>query len=100
MVHVNAAPPAPQTDHAPEIKNAFEKGWSVIVWNDEVNQMNFVVYVFQKVLGFDRAKARKHMLEVHNGGKSCVAVETREKAEFYWQRIQLYGLHVTLERAA
>jgi ATP-dependent Clp protease adaptor protein ClpS len=82
-----------------KLAEAFEKGWKVIVWNDHINLMAYVVYVFQKVLGFDETKARKHMLEVHNLGKSCVAVETREKAELYWQKLQHFGLKTTLERA-
>jgi ATP-dependent Clp protease adaptor protein ClpS len=82
------------------IKEAFEKGWNVIVWNDHVNLMNYVTFVFQRVLGFSIAKARKHMLEVHHQGQSCVATETREKAEFYWQRLQQFGLRTSLEKAA
>jgi ATP-dependent Clp protease adaptor protein ClpS len=82
-----------------KIREAFEKGWHVIVWNDHVNLMSYVIFVFQRVLGFVESKARKHMLEVHHQGKSCVATETREKAEFYWQRLQQFGLRTTLEKA-
>ena len=82
-----------------DVKEALDKGWHVIVWNDPINLMSYVVYVFRKVLGFDKAKARKHMLEVHQKGKSCVATENREKAELYWQQIQAHGLKVTIERA-
>ncbi len=76
-----------------------DHGWNVVVWNDEVNLMNYVVFVFQRVLGFNRQRATRHMLEVHKQGKSCVATEPREKAEMYWQQIQQYGLRVTLEHA-
>ena len=96
---LNSSTPAPEIKVAPELKEAFEKGWRVIVWNDSVNLMSYVVHVFQKVLSFDLSKARKHMLEVHDQGKSCVALETKEKAELYWQRIQQSGLRVTLEKA-
>ena len=64
-----------------KVENAFEKNWNVIVWNDPINLMNYVVFVFMKVLAFPKEKATKHMLEVHHDGKSCVATETREKAE-------------------
>ena len=97
---LNTTNPAPQVDVVPDFKEAFEKGWKVIVWNDPINLMSYVVHVFQSVLGFDKSAARKHMLEVHNQGKSCVALETREKAEFYWQRIQQRGLRVTLEKVS
>ncbi len=75
-----------------------DHGWNVIVWNDHVNLMGYVVFVFQRVLGFDRVKAEKHMLEVHHRGKSCVATETREKAELYWQRLQQFGLRTSIEK--
>jgi len=81
-----------------KIEEAFEKNWSVIVWNDPINLMTYVVFVFMKVLAFTKEKATKHMLEVHQLGKSVVAVETREKAELYYQRIQSHGLTVTIEQ--
>jgi ATP-dependent Clp protease adaptor protein ClpS len=84
---------------AEKIKDAFEKGWNVIVWNDPVNLMSYVIHVFMRVLGFNKETATKHMLEVHHQGKSVVATETRERAEFYHQRIQSFGLNVTVERA-
>ena len=71
--------------------------WVTIVHNDPVNLMSYVVFVFMRVLGFTKEKATKHMLEVHNLGKSVVATETREKAELYHQQIQAHGLQVTLE---
>jgi ATP-dependent Clp protease adaptor protein ClpS len=80
-----------------KIKEAFERGWAVIVWNDPVNLMSYVVFVFMKVLAFTKEKATHHMLQVHYTGKSCVAVETREKAELYYQQLQAHGLTVTLE---
>lgn len=84
---------------ADKIKDAFEKSWNVIVWNDPVNLMSYVIHVFRRVLGFNKDTATKHMLEVHHQGKSVVATETRERAEFYHQRIQSFGLSVTIERA-
>jgi len=53
-----------------DLSEAFAKGWRVVVWNDPVNLMSYVVFVFQKVLGFDESKAKKHMLEVHEQGQS------------------------------
>jgi len=84
-------------DTQEKIEEAFEKKWNVIVWNDPVNLMSYVVFVFMRVLGFTRERAAKHMLQVHEQGKSLVATETREKAEFYHQQIQSHGLVVTLE---
>lgn len=81
-----------------KVEEAFDKGWNVIVWNDPINLMTYVVFVFMKVLGFTKEKATRHMLQVHQNGKSLVATETRERAELYYQQIQSYGLTVTLER--
>lgn len=85
-------------DAKEKIEEAFEKGWNVIVWNDPINLMTYVVFVFMKVLAFTKQKATKHMLEVHQKGKSIVATETREKAELYHQQIQAHGLMVTVEK--
>lgn len=87
-------------DTEAKVKDAFDKGWNVIVWNDPVNLMSYVVFVFMRVLAFTKEKATKHMLEVHRLGKSVVATETREKAELYHQQIQAHGLIVTLEQTS
>ena len=90
--------PAPVETTSEKIEEAFEKSWNVIVWNDPVNQMTYVVFVFMKVLAFTKEKATKHMLEVHHQGKSVVASDTREKAELYYQQLQHHGLMVTIEK--
>jgi ATP-dependent Clp protease adaptor protein ClpS len=90
--------PEIEEDTKEKVEEAFEKGWNVIVWNDPINLMTYVVFVFMKVLAFTKEKATKHMLEVHKKGKSIVATETREKAELYYQQIQAHGLMVTIEQ--
>jgi ATP-dependent Clp protease adaptor protein ClpS len=92
---------SPEVDDLTEekVRQAFERSWNVIVWNDPVNLMSYVVFVFMKVLAFTKEKATKHMLEVHHQGKSVVATATREAAETYHQQIQAHGLSVTLEKA-
>ena len=90
--------PAPVETTSAKIEEAFEKSWNVIVWNDPVNQMTYVVFIFMKVLAFTKEKATKHMLEVHHQGKSVVATDTREKAELYYQQLQHHGLTVTIEK--
>ena len=81
-----------------KVEAAFAKNWNVIVWNDPVNLMTYVVFVFMKVLAFPQEKATEHMLQVHRLGKSLVATETREKAELYHQQLQAHGLTVTMEQ--
>jgi len=73
--------------------------WNVVVWDDPVNLMSYVVYVLQKVFGYNRSLARKLMLEVHNEGKSLVATEDREQAELHVHQLHTYGLQATLRRA-
>jgi ATP-dependent Clp protease adaptor protein ClpS len=72
--------------------------WLVIVWNDPVNLMDYVVFVFQKVFGYSREKATTLMLEVHHDGKSVVSHGTREKAEGDVSRLHAHGLWATMER--
>jgi ATP-dependent Clp protease adaptor protein ClpS len=92
--------PATEEKTKEKVEEAFEKNWNVIVWNDPVNLMSYVVFVFMRVLGFNKEKATKHMLEVHRHGKSLVATETREKAELYHEQIQAHGLIVTIEQSS
>jgi ATP-dependent Clp protease adaptor protein ClpS len=90
--------PVADPDQQTSIEDELDSGWIVIVWNDPVNLMSYVVHVFQQVLGFDQGTAKRHMLEVHEKGKSCVARETREKAEHYWNQLQQRGLKTTIEK--
>ena len=75
-----------------------DRPWVVIVWNDPVNLMTYVTYVFQKLFGYSKAKAEQLMLEVHNDGKSAVSTGTREKAEYDAARLQAHGLWATLQQ--
>jgi ATP-dependent Clp protease adaptor protein ClpS len=75
-----------------------DRPWLVIVWNDPVNLMTYVVFVFQKLFGYSREKATKLMLEVHHDGKSVVSHGTREKAETDVARLHAHGLWATMER--
>ena len=71
----------------------------VICWNDPVNLMVFVTHVFMKIFGWNRRKAEKHMMEVHEKGKCVLIREGAEKAEFYVHQLQNYKLHATMEPA-
>ncbi|MCC6415051.1 MAG: ATP-dependent Clp protease adaptor ClpS [Opitutaceae bacterium] len=71
--------------------------WKVVVLNDPVNLMSYVVMVFRKVFGFDESKARRHMLEVHEQGRSIVWAGWREQAEAYAHTLQQWHLTAILE---
>lgn len=71
--------------------------WRVVVLNDPVNLMSYVVMVFRRVLGFDDVKARKHMLEVHERGRSVVWTGVREQAEAHVFALQQWHLTAVIE---
>jgi len=87
----------------PEIKNKgksnLDSGWHVVVHNDPVNLMNYVTLIFQRVFGFNRSRAERHMMEVHKKGRSIVWTGDREKAELYVQQLHTHLLLATLEKA-
>lgn len=72
--------------------------WVTIVWNDPVNLMSYVTYVFRTYFGYTKKKAEKLMLEVHNDGKSVVNSGSREEMERDVQAMHEFGLWATLER--
>jgi ATP-dependent Clp protease adaptor protein ClpS len=71
--------------------------WIVIVWNDPVNLMTYVTYVFQKLFGYSREKATALMLDVHHKGRAVVASGTREKCELDVFRLHEHGLWATMQ---
>jgi len=72
--------------------------WQVVVHNDPVNLMTYVTMVFQRVFGYPRERAERHMLEVHQKGRSILWTGERERAEFYIQQLHGYLLLATLEK--
>jgi ATP-dependent Clp protease adaptor protein ClpS len=73
--------------------------WNVVVHNDPVNLMSYVTRVFQKTFNYSRERAERHMLEVHQKGRSILWSGGRERAEFYVQQLHGYLLLATLEKA-
>ena len=72
--------------------------WIVIVWNDPINLMSYVTFVLQKLFGYNREKATKLMLQVHNEGKAVVSGGPREKAEHDVARLHAHGLWATMRQ--
>ncbi len=93
---------ATQTTELPETEAATARTtpWNVVVHNDPVNLMSYVTLVFRRVFGYPEARAQKHMLEVHELGRSILWTGDREKAEHYVQQLHGHLLLATLERAA
>jgi ATP-dependent Clp protease adaptor protein ClpS len=72
--------------------------WIVIVWNDPINLMAYVTFVFQKLFGYSKEKATKLMLDVHHKGKAVVSSGPREKAEVDVFRLHEHGLWATMQQ--
>jgi ATP-dependent Clp protease adaptor protein ClpS len=89
---------APTIEQETREEEAIDVPWQVVVHNDPVNLMSYVTMVFQKVFGFSRERAEKHMLEVHREGRSVVWSGLRERAELYVQQLHGYLLLATVER--
>jgi ATP-dependent Clp protease adaptor protein ClpS len=72
--------------------------WQTVVWNDPVNLMSYVTFVFQQYFGFSREKAEKLMLQVHHDGRCIVSSGGREEMERDVRAMHEYGLWATLEK--
>ena len=77
---------------------ATDTPWKVIVWNDPVNLMTYVSYVFRSHFGYSRARAEELMLQVHNNGKAIVFTGSREDAEKHTQAMHAWVLLATFEK--
>ncbi len=73
--------------------------WVTIVWNDPVNLMNYVSWVFRSYFGFSRAEANVRMLQVHHDGRAVVATGSREEMERHVEAMHGFGLWATLAKA-
>ena len=72
--------------------------WVTIVWNDPVNLMSYVTYVFRTYFGFPKQEAERLMLAVHHEGRAVVATGNREEMERHVEAMHDYGLWATLQR--
>lgn len=72
--------------------------WIVLVWNDPINLMSYVTFVFQKLFGYSLEKATELMLDVHEKGRAVVSTGTRERAEVDVYRLHEHGLWATMQQ--
>jgi ATP-dependent Clp protease adaptor protein ClpS len=100
------APSAPTTDPT-QVDEPTEEGvvdldrpWVVIVWNDPINLMSYVTWVFMRLFGYPREKAERLMWDVHTKGRAVVSSGPHEKAESDVARLHAHGLWATLQRDA
>jgi ATP-dependent Clp protease adaptor protein ClpS len=86
-----------QVDPTTDAFGVEDKPWQTVVWNDPVNLMSYVTYVFQKLFGYSRDKATELMLDVHHKGKAIVSEGSKEKVEGDVARLHAAGLWATMQ---
>lgn len=91
---------APATIERPVVEESItpDHPWIVLVWNDPINLMSYVTFVFQKLFGYSLEKATELMLDVHEKGKAVVASGAKEKAEMDVYRLHEHGLWATMQQ--
>ena len=91
----------PKTDEQLDLRDAvsLDRPWITIVWDDPVNLMSYVSFVFRSYFGVSAEEAEGLMLQVHNNGKAVVATGNREEMERHVEAMHGYGLWATLAKA-
>ena len=89
----------PESDTLLEEDTALDQPWNVVVYDDPVNLMDYVTWVFMKVLSLPKPLAEHRMREVHEQGRSVVWSGDREEAELYTQQLQAHQLQAKMERS-
>lgn len=84
----------PDTDRDEDL----DMTWKVVVWNDPVNLIEYVIWVFRSLFGYSVEKATKLTMAVHNEGRAIVSDGPRERAEMDCFRLHRFGLWATLEK--
>jgi ATP-dependent Clp protease adaptor protein ClpS len=74
-----------------------DRPWVVLVWNDPINLMPYVAFVFQKLFGYSKEKADQLMLQVHHEGRAAVANGPRSECELHVFRLHEHGLWATMQ---
>ena len=90
---------APMVVREPDVdeNEDLARPWKVLVWNDPINLMSYVAFVFRKLFGFSEEKANRLMMEVHTAGRTVVSSGPKEKAELDALRLHQHGLWATME---
>jgi ATP-dependent Clp protease adaptor protein ClpS len=93
--------PSPVELDEPEVDEttALDSPWVTLVWNDPVNLMSYVSYVFRSYFGYSKAQAEKLMLQVHQEGRAVVSTGSREEMERDVEAMHGYSLWATCQRA-
>jgi ATP-dependent Clp protease adaptor protein ClpS len=90
--------PGTREERDSEVVEATDSPWVSIVWDDPVNLMSYVTYVFQKLFGYSEPHATKLMLQVHNEGKAVVSAGSRESMEVDVSKLHAAGLWASMQQ--
>lgn len=90
----------PEVVERTDEESDLDSPWIVLVWNDPINLMSYVSFVFQKLFGYSKEKADSLMLDVHEKGRAVVSTGPREKAEIDVFRLHEHGLWATMQHDA
>ena len=99
LVPLGSAGTAVEEDTEEAIFAGIADPWVTIVWNDPVNLMSYVTYVFESYFGYPRAKAEQLMTQVHKNGRAVVSSGGRERMEVDVQAMHGFGLWATLQES-
>ena len=86
----------PDIESHQDVDTDTERPWQTVVWDDPVNLMSYVSYVFQVHFGFSAHEADRLMLLVHNEGSAVVAEGPRDAMEMHVEAMHGYGLWATV----
>jgi ATP-dependent Clp protease adaptor protein ClpS len=85
-------------DLASEFAEEVERPWICLVWNDPINLMSYVTYVFMTYFKYSREKAELLMLDVHHKGRAVVSSGSRDEMERDVTAMHGYGLWATMQK--
>jgi ATP-dependent Clp protease adaptor protein ClpS len=100
MTSVSATPEATEVVRpAADEVALLDVPWITLVWDDPVNLMSYVTFVFVEYFKYPRSKAQRLMMQVHSEGKAVVSTGSREEMERDVQAMHSYGLWATLQKS-
>ncbi len=98
-------PLAPTADPAVEQRTDLAARWKVLLHNDDVTTMEFVVWLLVRIFSKPPEEAVHLMLEIHQQGQALVTVTSLERGELYVEQVHSlarprgYPLTASLEKA-
>jgi len=80
-----------------EILSSLKELHRLILWNDDVNSFDHVIFCMMKYLDYTESQASKIAWKVHNDGKCAVLEGSFTEVEVYRKILQQEGLTVSVD---